>query len=54
MQELGKSNGFNVVGGDTDSLFLQPHHSSNIAKFIFECKEKLKVEVEQERPLQKQ
>jgi DNA polymerase elongation subunit (family B) len=50
MQELGKSYGFNVVGGDTDSPFLQPHHSSNI-EVHFECKEKLKVEVEQEKTL---
>jgi DNA polymerase elongation subunit (family B) len=53
MQEIAKSNGFIIVGGDTDSLFLQPQQNSHISKFISECKEKLHVEVEHDKTLTK-
>ena len=53
MQEIAKSNGFVIVGGDTDSLFLQPQQDSHISKFISECNEKLHVEVEHDKTLTK-
>lgn len=53
MQEIATSDGLDIVGGDTDSLFLQPQHDSNILQFISECKEKLKVEVELDKTFTK-
>jgi len=47
MQEMAKSLGFEVVAGDTDSLFL--HGNEDISKFIAECKEKLDVDVEHDK-----
>jgi DNA polymerase I len=51
MQEISKSLGFEVVAGDTDSLFL--HGNGDISKFIAECKEKLDVDVEHDKIFKK-
>jgi DNA polymerase, archaea type len=53
MQEIAKLNGFVIVGGDTDSLFLQPQEDSHISNFISECNEKLYVEVQHDKTLTK-
>ncbi len=51
MQEIAKSLGFEVVAGDTDSLFL--HGDADISKFIAQCKEKLHVDVEHDKTFTK-
>ena len=52
MQLLATSNGFDIVGGDTDSLFLQTN-DKDILKFISECKEKLNIEAEHDKTFTK-
>lgn len=52
MQEIATSNGFEVVSGDTDSLFLDGVEK-NIIDFIKECKDKLNVDVEHEKTFAK-
>lgn len=47
MQNIASSQGFNIVAGDTDSLFLQGASDANdIPRFIAECKEKIRMDVE--------
>lgn len=48
MQDIASGIGFNVVAGDTDSLFLDGSHSSPdmIQKFIGQCKERIGVDIE--------
>lgn len=52
MQLLASSNGFDIVGGDTDSLFLQTNNK-DILKFISECKQRLNIEVEHDKTFTK-
>jgi DNA polymerase, archaea type len=46
MQDIALSLGFQVVGGDTDSLFLNGGSDSAIQQLIRECKDKIGVDVE--------
>jgi len=53
MQLIAASYGLDVIGGDTDSLFLQTNNGKDLTKFISECKEKLKVELEHDKTFTK-
>jgi DNA polymerase I len=48
MQHIASKNGFTVVAGDTDSLFLDggDNNDNAIEQFIAECKERMGVDVE--------
>lgn len=48
MQNIASSTGFTVVGGDTDSLFLDGGEDSNkvMQQFITECRYKIGIDVE--------
>lgn len=49
MQQLAEKHGFEIVAGDTDSLFLSGGNDSSLAKFISDCQQELGVEVEHEK-----
>ena len=53
MQIIAASHGFDAVGGDTDSLFLQTNDGKDMSKFISECKEKLNIELEHDKTFTK-
>lgn len=46
MQDIALSLGFEIVGGDTDSLFLNGGSDTGIQGLIRDCKEKIRVDVE--------
>jgi DNA polymerase elongation subunit (family B) len=53
MQQIADLNGLDIIGGDTDSLFLQTNNDKDLAKFISECKEKLHIELEHDKTFTK-
>ena len=46
MQDIAKKLGFQIIYGDTDSLFLKKPSKRSISKFQKLCKEELDIEVE--------
>jgi DNA polymerase, archaea type len=53
MQLIAASYGLDVIGGDTDSLFLQTNDDKSLTMFISECKEKLRIELEHDKTFAK-
>ncbi|MDN5868559.1 MAG: hypothetical protein L0H55_14335, partial [Candidatus Nitrosocosmicus sp.] len=57
MQQTAVSHGFEVIAGDTDSLFLHSgfdeKENNNLRDFINECKDKLKIDLEHEKTFAK-
>jgi DNA polymerase elongation subunit (family B) len=53
MELLAKNYDFEIIAGDTDSLFLSDGDHDLLQKFVVKCQEELGVKVEHQKPYSK-